>query len=340
MFSAFFLPIISGQCGLGYVSEQVSRPTEVPVTFACPKNPDVPKTLKDYPDALPIKIEGGSKDTIVLIENIPFTEPFEWQSNFQLLPYPKVRDVACGWDFSVYLSNEGVLYSRGNNGHCQLGRKLLPKAEGDKPKYTKKWGTNKSTGDAEDQSIGVDLTQIAAGLRHGIVTSANLDMLVWGNNSHNQIGPSVVRPPGGGGPPVPMKLVESPKYATVLDFPSGFETGFTHIACGKDFTVACDKEGFLYGCGANKYGTMCHAPQDVKGFQGFASIFERIPNRFFPGNISELKCGWTHVICLLDTGKVVSVSDKFIYTLRLQSIHELKNIIINSFLFYSGVVMT
>jgi len=84
------------------------------------------------------------------------------------------------------------------------------------------------------------------------------------------------------------------------------------VACGKDFTIACDQEGWLYGCGMNKYGCLCHAPQDVKGFQGFASIYEKIPNRSFPGNIADLKCGWGHCLALLDTGKVVTVSLAFI----------------------------
>lgn len=287
---------------------------EVPIAFPSPTNPQVQCKLSDYPDAIPIKIEGGSSDTVILVDNIPFPGPFEWQPNFHILPYPKVRDVACGWDFSAYISNTGTLYTRGNNTYDQLGRDLLPDEVDDpihRPKFTSQWGCNKNkhgiVAEFEDRSIGLNLTQLAAGLRHGIVTSYNLDMLIWGNNSHNEIGPSTIRQPASGNV-IPMKRVPYPNFAAVQDFPSGFETGFTHIACGKEFTLACDTEGFLYGCGVNKFGVMCHAPQDVKGFQGFASIFERIPNRYFLGNIAEIKCGWTHVVCLLDTGKVVTVS--------------------------------
>ena len=112
----------SGQCGLGFSSELVP----VPKYTALPKPTDSEELF----------ICGGGNHTIILDAASHSIYGSGLNSSQQLslklppsnlfIPFPdtsfaqSISAVACGWDFSLFLSNHGVLYGCGSNKYKQI----------------------------------------------------------------------------------------------------------------------------------------------------------------------------------------------------------------------------
>ena len=72
------------------------------------------------------------------------------------------------------------------------------------------------------------------------------------------------------------------------------------IECGQNFTLARRADGVIVGFGDNKYGQigLSHGPR----------CFRPVPIQPVPPNekVISISCGWTHLVCLTESGSVLT----------------------------------
>lgn len=89
----------------------------------------------------------------------------------QGLENTKITDVACGWDSSIALSDNGDVYTWGSNSFGQLGR-----------------SESGGTSVPHKISIGSRVKRIAMGLRHSMILTVDGQLLVAGAGTKSQLG--------------------------------------------------------------------------------------------------------------------------------------------------------
>lgn len=134
-----------------------------------------------------------------------------------------VQFVACGDSHSLLATNEGQIYSCGNNDHGQLGHEQPRK----RPQLV----------------TGLDscvITQVACGESHSLALNQWGHVYSWGSDSHGQLGHKL----DGENQPVP-KIIRA--LAT---------THVVQISCGKRHCLVLTNIGELYVWGANNHGQL------------------------------------------------------------------------------------
>ncbi len=82
-----------------------------------------------------------------------------------------VQDVACGYNFSLFVSMNGKVYASGDNSYGQLGDTAIPSS-------TQNW----------TEVMAADAVQVAAGYYHSYVLDHNGDVWGSGENTAGQLG--------------------------------------------------------------------------------------------------------------------------------------------------------
>ncbi|XP_041969600.1 ultraviolet-B receptor UVR8 [Aricia agestis] len=208
-----------GQLGLGYVSEQVDKPTKITSTL--------------WNGVSKISCGGGHS---LLIDNEGKLFSCGWNSKKQTghpeekykfertwcLSGIKFTNVACGWDFSCGITDDNFMFVWGSNSHGQLG---LPKEhfqESLKP-----------------IKLQVKACDVSMGLRHSALLSCKGDVWTTGCGKHGQLG-------------LGNNVLESDRFQKISSL-----CNITHIACGQNHTVAwrsSDRSLFVWG--DNKHGQL------------------------------------------------------------------------------------
>ncbi|KAF6106130.1 secretion regulating guanine nucleotide exchange factor [Phyllostomus discolor] len=184
-----------------------------------------------------------------------------------------IRQVACGWDFTIILTENGQVLSCGSNSFGQLGvphgprRCLVPQAI---------------------ELLREKVVSIAAGLRHALAATASGIVFQWGTglaSSGRRLCP---------GQTLPLFLTaKEPSRVTGLE-----NSKAICVAAGSEHSASLTDAGELYVWGCNKHGQLAAqaaflpVPQEVEA------------HCFQSEKVTAVWSGWTHLVAQTETGKV------------------------------------
>ncbi|XP_036036415.1 LOW QUALITY PROTEIN: secretion-regulating guanine nucleotide exchange factor [Onychomys torridus] len=184
-----------------------------------------------------------------------------------------IRQVACGWDFIIVLTETGQVLSCGSNAFGQLGvpngprRCVVPQAV---------------------ELLREKVVCVAAGLRHALATTVHGSVFQWGTGLASSGRRSCP------GKTLPLFLTaKEPSRVTGLE-----NCTAVCVVAGSDHSASLTDTGELYVWGRNKYGQLASPA-------AFLLLPQRIDARCFQDEkVSALWSGWTHLVAQTETGKV------------------------------------
>ncbi|XP_076235578.1 RCC1 domain-containing protein 1 [Calliopsis andreniformis] len=180
----------------------------------------------------------------------------------QMSKRTKFIDIACGFDHTILLAENGDIYSMGMGTRGQLGHNDLEDC--DTPKLV-------------EALAGIKVVQISAGGWHSAVVTDQGDVYTWGWNTNGELG-----------------LVD--KDSKVMALPSlvdftddrneNVEIFVKKVECGNTFTICMTDDGTLWGCGSNKYGQLGQPREALLSSPKFIKLQLSINSR----SITNFKC--------------------------------------------------
>ncbi|NXO03057.1 SRGEF factor, partial [Rhinopomastus cyanomelas] len=184
-----------------------------------------------------------------------------------------VKQVACGWDFTVVLIESGLVLSCGSNSFGQLG---LPQVSGP------------CSIPQKIESLQEKVVDVAAGLRHALAATASGLVLQWGTGMAS-----------------PAKRANQGKTLSQFlsakepcEVPGLEDVKVKMIAASSYHSVLLTEEGHLYVWGSNKHGLLLSN-------EIFLAEPKKIESQFFSNEkIEAVWSGWTHLVARTETGKV------------------------------------
>ncbi|KAK3591313.1 hypothetical protein CHS0354_028420 [Potamilus streckersoni] len=176
-----------------------------------------------------------------------------------LVPYTVIQ-IASGNNHCLALTDNGMIFSWGDNRFCQLG--LGNSMENcDKPNPI--------------QCLqGIPVAQVATGGCHSFILSQSGQVFGWGKNSFGQLGISDEKDR-----PHPS-LCKSLKNQKVK-----------YITCGEDHTVALTQDGGVFTFGSGTYGQLGHGMKNNE-------ILPRKVIELMGSNVIQVACGRRHTMTL------------------------------------------
>ncbi|KAM9556153.1 LOW QUALITY PROTEIN: secretion-regulating guanine nucleotide exchange factor [Guaruba guarouba] len=184
-----------------------------------------------------------------------------------------VKQVACGWDFTIILVGSGLVLSCGSNSFGQLG---VPQISG--PCLIPQ----------KIEPLKEKVVDVAAGLRHALVATESGLVLQWGTGMASQAKRAHQ------GKTLPLFLTaKEPCEVTGLE-----DVKVKAVAAGSYDSVSLTDEGHLYVWGSNKHGQL--VSKEI-----FLAEPKKIDTQFFSHEkIGAVWSGWTHLVARTETGKV------------------------------------
>ncbi|KAK7491466.1 hypothetical protein BaRGS_00017295 [Batillaria attramentaria] len=199
---------------------------------------------------------------------------------FSLVQFPtpvSVREVTAGWDFSLAVTENGALYSWGNNTFYQLGRQTSDKIS-PHPGLVQ-----------TELTTGVRMVAVAAGLRHALALSEDGSVYGWGQNKRGQVGLAASR--------------DGKQEAKIPrpDLPVGVRP--VQIAAGANHSGFLTDSGSVYMWGCNRFGQTSQDPSQTTQLTDPCCI----PASVFSGvQVRHIACGWTHNLAVSALDQVYS----------------------------------
>ncbi|XP_014230032.1 ultraviolet-B receptor UVR8 [Trichogramma pretiosum] len=180
----------------------------------------------------------------------------------------KIVDVACGWDCSMALTDDGLVYAWGSNLYGQLGGLLPIGVKTNKPKHLQ---------------LDRPVKKISLGLRHSAIVTCDNKVLTSGAGNKGQLGRDLQDATNSN------EFVEVPGLDNV-----------SSVSCGQYHTVICTNDNKVFAWGDNRYGQLgvdiskfkqTTKPMEVEGLKNF-------------GICKEVYCAWTHSAIMNSENKV------------------------------------
>ncbi|XP_024587342.1 secretion-regulating guanine nucleotide exchange factor isoform X2 [Neophocaena asiaeorientalis asiaeorientalis] len=184
-----------------------------------------------------------------------------------------IQQVACGWDFTIILTENGQVLSCGSNSFGQLG---IPH------------GPRRCVVPQAIEPLREKVVSIAAGLRHALAATASGMVFQWGTglaSSGRRLCP---------GQTLPLFLTaKEPSRVTGLE-----NSQAVCVLAGSDHSASLTDAGELFVWGSNKHGQLAsHA--------AFLPVPQKIEAHCFQNEkIAAVWNGWTHLVAQTETGKV------------------------------------
>ncbi|XP_058402065.1 secretion-regulating guanine nucleotide exchange factor isoform X2 [Diceros bicornis minor] len=184
-----------------------------------------------------------------------------------------IQQVACGWDFTIILTESGQVLSCGSNSFGQLGvphgprRCVVPQAI---------------------ELLREKVVSIAAGLRHALAATASGIVFQWGTglaSSGRRLCPVKT---------LPLFLTaKEPSRVTGLE-----DSKATCVVAGSCHSASLTAAGELYVWGSNKHGQLASQA-------AFLPVPQKIEAPCFQNEkVTAVWSGWTHLVAQTETGKV------------------------------------
>uniref|UniRef100_K9J101 Putative alpha-tubulin suppressor n=1 Tax=Desmodus rotundus TaxID=9430 RepID=K9J101_DESRO len=184
-----------------------------------------------------------------------------------------VQQVACGWDFTVILTESGQVLSCGSNSFGQLG---VPH------------GPRRSVVPQAIELLREKVVGIAAGLRHALAATASGIVFQWGTglaSSGRRLCP---------GQTLPLFLTaKEPSRVTGLE-----NSRAICVVAGSEHSASLTDAGELYVWGSNKHGQLASQAAFLPVPQGIEA------HCFQNEKVTAVWSGWTHLVAQTETGKV------------------------------------
>ncbi|XP_056423740.1 probable E3 ubiquitin-protein ligase HERC3 isoform X3 [Hyla sarda] len=179
----------------------------------------------------------------------------------------KILQVSCGNQHCLALSDDGQLFTWGQNNHGQLG--LGPGF------------TQQSSPQGVKSLEGIPLAQVTAGGYHSFALSLSGAVFGWGKNSSGQLGlnDDQVRVS-----PCHVKPLRSQKVV--------------YISCGEEHTAVLTKTGGLFTFGAGDHGQLGHDSVHNE-------INPRRVLELMGSEVSQIACGRQHTIAFVPSSGVL-----------------------------------
>ncbi|XP_030644119.1 probable E3 ubiquitin-protein ligase HERC3 [Chanos chanos] len=179
----------------------------------------------------------------------------------------KVTQVACGDQHSMALTNDGQLFTWGQNSSGQLGLgKDEPSTQS--PKLL-------------SSLSGIPLVQISAGGDHSFALSLSGAVFGWGKNNAGQLGlgDNTDR--------------NAPANVSSLNFK---KTIF--ISCGEEHTVTLTEGGLVFTFGSGRYGQLGH--------NSFGDeLHPRLVAELLGSKVSQVACGRRHTLVFVESSRTM-----------------------------------
>jgi len=192
-----------------------------------------------------------------------------------------ISAIACGFSHTVFLTNDGKVYSCGNNGGGQLGRPV----DAANPRTTPSIISS-----TLNSFNSLTISAIACGSYHTVFLTNHGKVYSCGFNSSGQLGlGNTANQP-------------TPQPISTLD-----PFTISAIDCGNEHTVFLTNDGKVYSCGLNTEYQLGRTV-DLANPQTTPSIISTL-NSFTSFTISAIACGWAHTVFLTNYGKVYSCGD-------------------------------
>ncbi|KAM9477007.1 putative E3 ubiquitin-protein ligase HERC3 [Clarias gariepinus] len=226
------------------------------------------KTLDQKKDKIRL-ISCGETDA-VLLENggrIFSLEKSNVYSPIKSLCNKTVIQVACGDQHFMALTNDGQLFTWGQNSSGQLG---LGKGEPSSlsPQHLK-------------SLCGIPLAQISAGGDHSFALSLSGAVFGWGRNSAGQLG---------------LGHKDDIYIPTCVSNLSQKKT--ISISCGEEHTATLSKGGTVFTFGSGHYGQLGHS-----SFRD--ELQPRVVTALWGLNVSQITCGRNHTLALVESSNTI-----------------------------------
>ncbi|XP_017318999.2 probable E3 ubiquitin-protein ligase HERC3 isoform X2 [Ictalurus punctatus] len=178
-----------------------------------------------------------------------------------------VIQVACGNQHFLALTNDGQLFTWGQNSSGQLG---LGKGE-----------PSSLSPQPLKSLCGIPLSQISAGGDHSFALSLSGAVFGWGRNSAGQLG---------------LGHTEDMSNPTCVNNLNQKKT--ISISCGEEHTATLSKGGTVFTFGSGRYGQLGHnsfndelQPRVVTGLECL--------------NVSQITCGGNHTMALVESSNMI-----------------------------------
>ncbi|XP_028357067.1 secretion-regulating guanine nucleotide exchange factor isoform X11 [Physeter macrocephalus] len=184
-----------------------------------------------------------------------------------------IQQVACGWDFTIILTENGQVLSCGSNSFGQLG---IPH------------GPRRCVVPQAIELLREKVVSIAAGLRHALAATASGTVFQWGTglaSSGRRLCP---------GQTLPLFLTaKEPSRVTGLE-----NSQAVCVLAGSDHSASLTDAGELFVWGSNKHGQLASQA-------AFLPVPQKIEAHCFQNEkVAAVWNGWTHLVAQTETGKV------------------------------------
>ncbi|KAG7189944.1 hypothetical protein KM043_006105 [Ampulex compressa] len=187
----------------------------------------------------------------------------------------KFVDIACGFDHTVMLAENGNVFSMGIGTRGQLGHDDLE--DQDDPRLV-------------EALAGIKVVQISAGGWHSAVVTDQGDLYTWGWNTCGELG---VNEKG-------TKVIGAPALIDFKDQTGGnVDVRAKKVQCGNNFTVCMMEDGSFWGAGSNKYGQLGQPRRNFRNFDTFTKLSIDIGRK----PIKDFKCREWGTILVTDQGR-------------------------------------
>lgn len=187
----------------------------------------------------------------------------------------RVTNVACGWDFSLFLTDCGKLLACGSNAFGQLGVGQTVKHSAD-PLVI--------------ESLKEPVVSVAAGLRHSLAVTDAGCVYQWGtglfSHAKRALSPH----------PVPSHLnSKMPSLVPGLDQKTSLI-----VAAGSTHCVCLTGDGDLFLWGSNKHGQLT----TTEPFLSSPTLLKR--SLLGGETVKNVWSGWTHIVAQTESGRVLT----------------------------------
>nr|XP_014095758.1 probable E3 ubiquitin-protein ligase HERC4 [Bactrocera oleae] len=182
-------------------------------------------------------------------------------------PESSVVSIGCGLKHTLFLTEDGKVYSSGSNDYGQLGHQQMTK----RPQLISDLGNTV-------------ITDLSCGARHSLALSEWGQLYSWGHNDYGQLAlpdsSDVIRSP---------KIVKKLAAQTIIQISSGYNHSLALTNCGA-----------LYAWGSNIYGQLGISPPNELAH----STSPRLVDSLLGIPIAFIACGGNHSFIISKSGAV------------------------------------
>ena len=198
-----------------------------------------------------------------------------------------ISQIACGYNYTMFLTDNGDVYGVGSNGYYQLGYSSS----------TSNQSTPRHLSWFREGGNNITISQIACGFYHTMFLTNDGDVYGVGSNGSYQLGYNGTF------------RESTPRH---LNWFNDNSIVISQIACGGNHTMFLTDDGNVYGVGSNGYYQLGYSNRSGQLTPRYLSWFREGGNNI---TISQIACGYNYTMFLTDDGNVYGVGQNSQYQL-------------------------